>query len=292
MHAFEYCAPEDLQEALRVASSASGTASFLAGGTDLIVGMRVGRRNPRVVIDVKKIPLLTEIQRIDDDLTLGAAASCRSVYQSPLVSSAFPALVDSASLIGGIQIQGRATLGGNLCNAAPSADTVPALIAYRASAVVDGPRGTRTVPVEDFCVAPGRTSLAPDELLVRLVIPWPARSSGAMFIRFTPRNEMDIAVVNAAANVELDPSRTVVAAARIAIGSVAPRPLYVAEAGQALVGRPVTDDSIEEAAAISQEVARPITDMRGTIEHRRQLVRVLVARAIRGAFRRAKGEVA
>ncbi len=291
MHAFEYLAPQSLTEAVRALASRSGATSLLAGGTDLIVAMRSGRRRPASVVDVKHIPELTTIAVHADRVDIGAAVSCRTLYAHPIVSQRFAALTESARCVGGIQIQGRASLGGNLCNASPSADVIPSLMVHGATAQVAGERGVRTVAVGDFCTAPGRTCLADGEILVRLCVPLPPARSGSMFLRFTPRNEMDIAVVNAAAYIELDDSDRF-STVRVAIGAVAPVPLLVREVTDSLGGQPATDATLREAAAICARAARPITDMRGTIEHRRQLVKVLVTRALTGALRRAKGESA
>ena len=289
MKDFQYLAPRKLDEAALLMAEHAGSAQLLAGGTDLLIFMRNGRKSPDVIIDAKKIPELTQLNLAADRLTIGAAVSCRTVWENREVSERFPALEDAATLIGGIQIQGRATFGGNLCNAAPSADTVPPVIVYGATAHIVSARGERDVPVEEICTGPGRTSLADDEILVSLSIPAPAVNSGAAFLRFIPRNEMDIAVANAAARVDLDETGKTFKSARIAIGAVAPVPLFVETAGAALSGRPVNDGSIAEAAGIAREAATPINDMRGTIEHRKQLVEVLTARALRHAIARAKG---
>ena len=189
-----------------------------------------------------------------------------------------------------MQIQGRATFGGNLCNAAPSADTVPPLIVYGAVVRIISARGERDAPVEEICTGPGRTSLAADEILVSLSMPTPPANSGAAFLRFIPRNEMDIAVANSAARVELDEAGETFKAARIAIGAVAPTPLFVEAAGAALSGKPVNDASIAAAARIARDASTPINDMRGTIEHRKQLVEVLTTRVLRRAISRARKE--
>ena len=291
MKDFQYLAPRKLDEAALLMAEHAGSAQLLAGGTDLLIFMRNGRKSPDVIIDAKKIPELTQLNLDADRLTIGAAVSCRTVWENSEVSEKFPALEDAATLIGGIQIQGRATFGGNLCNAAPSADTVPPVIVYGASAHIVSTRGARDVPVEEICTGPGRTSLADDEILVSLSIPVPAANSGAAFLRFIPRNEMDIAVANAAARVDLDEAGATIKAARIAIGAVAPVPLFVEEAGAALTGKPVNDESIAEAAGIAREAATPINDMRGTVEHRKQLVEVLTARALRRAVARAGGAI-
>ena len=289
MHSFSYAAPTSLGEALTLLAGARGNARVLAGGTDLIVNMRVGRRKPGLVVDGKRIPELNELSLTANGLTLGAAVSCRRAYEHAEVAKRYPALVDSMSLIGSVHIQGRATVGGNLCNAAPSGDAIPTLIALGAVARVLGPNGTREVPVEEFCVAPGKTCLADDELLVSVFIPAPTANSGAHYLRFIPRNEMDIAIAGAGVSVVLDAAKQNFVSARIALASVGPTPIFAREAGALLAGKPINEDSIQLAADSAQAVARPITDMRGTIEQRKHLVKVLTARALRGAIERAKG---
>jgi carbon-monoxide dehydrogenase medium subunit len=290
MHDFQYVTPGTLNEAVKLLARHGPSAQLLAGGTDLIVKMRVRRSRPELVLDVKHIPKLNVLKLDAAGLTIGAAVSCRRIYLDERIAARYPALVDCTTLVGGIQIQGRATVGGNLCNAAPSADTIPALIALGAVAHLRGPKGKRQLPVEEFCLGPGKTALRKGEMLVHLKIPKPVRHSGTFFLRFIPRNEMDIAVVNAAAAVVLDPKGKKFVSARIAIGAAAPTPLYVQEAGAVLAGEPVSENLIAEAARIAALAVRPITDMRGTIEQRRHLAGVLTARALRGAIQRAKGK--
>ncbi|MEC9340391.1 MAG: xanthine dehydrogenase family protein subunit M [Pseudomonadota bacterium] len=287
MHEFQFAAPDSLDAALTLLREKGAAARVMTGGTDLIVNMRVGRRKPELVIDGKRIPDLNQLSIDGSGLTIGGAVPCRVLWQNQQIRKEYPAVIDSAELIGGVAIQGRATLGGNLCNAAPSADGIPTLIVLGATAQIVGPNGTREVPVEEICLAPGKTSLADDELLVSIKIPAPVKGAGARFLRFIPRNEMDIAVVNAAACVVLDGDTF--SAARIAVGAVAPTPLFVKEAGDALVGKPVSDDSIAAAAQIAMDAAKPISDMRGTVKQRKHLTKVLVTRALRGAVDRAKG---
>ena len=289
MHSFEYAAPTSLGEAVNLLAGARGNARVLAGGTDLIINMRVGRRKPALVVDGKHIPELNELSVTASGLTIGAAVSCRRAYEHAEVAKRYPALVDSISLIGSVHIQGRATVGGNLCNAAPSGDSIPTLIALGAVAKVLGPHGTREVPVEDFCVAPGKTCLADDELLVSLHLPAPAANSGARYLRFIPRNEMDIAIAGVGASVVLDAAKQAFVSARIALASVGPTPIFAREAGALLAGKPLNEDSIQLAADAAQAAAKPITDMRGTVEQRKHLIKVLTARALRGAIERAKG---
>lgn len=290
MQDFEYVSAKTLKEAVSLLSKKGDHARALAGGTDLIVQLREGRRRAELVVDVKDIPELNRLSySAKTGLTLGAAVPCCQIYEDRTVARAYPGLIDAVSLIGGIQIQGRASVGGNLCNASPAADTIPALIALGAVCTVGGLRGRRKVRVEDFCVAPGRTVLKKGELLVSVHLPPPMPRSGAYFLRFIPRNEMDIAVVNAGASVVLDARKRAFVSARIALGAVAPTPLFVAEAGEALAGRPVSDEAVEEAAELARAAAKPISDMRGTAEQRRHLCGVLTRRALQGAIQRARG---
>ncbi|HLZ72467.1 MAG TPA: xanthine dehydrogenase family protein subunit M [Dehalococcoidia bacterium] len=290
MQAIEYQAPQTVREAVGLLQGAGENARVLAGGTDVIVQVREGRRpNVSLLVDVKKIPELTSIT-FDQQrgLRIGAATPCYRIYENEMVTRLYPALIDSASLIGGTAIQGRASLGGNLCNASPAADTIPTLIVLSGVAEIAGPEGTRELPVEQFCIAPGRTALQPGEMLVGLRFPTPQPRSGARFLRFIPRNEMDIAVVNAAAAVQLDESRNRIASARIAIGAVAPTPLYLEAAGAALAGQEANEASYQRAAEVAITAARPIDDMRGNIGQRKHLVGVMVRRALAGAVERAR----
>ncbi len=283
----DYESPHSVGDAIDLLAQAGGRASILAGGTDLLVQLRVGRSNADLVVDGKNIPELNEISYDPDSgLTLGAAVPCYQIYGDSAVSAAYPGLIDAASLIGGTQIQGRASLGGNLCNAAPSGDSIPVMVALGATANVAGPNGSRQIAVEDFCTAPGQNALEDGELLVSLHFPAPKPNSGARYIRFIPRNEMDIAVAGAGVSVELEDG--VIRSARVCLASVAPTPLFVREAGDALVGKPANDESVQEAASIAEEAARPITDMRGTIEYRKHLCNVLTRRALNTAIERAK----
>ncbi len=289
MQAIEYASPKSVDEVVALLQKKGDMARVLSGGTDLLVALREGRRRAEVVVDVKRLPETTELSfDPQQGLTLGAAVPCYRMYDNKTVAAAYPGLMDSAHLIGGVQIQGRASFGGNLCNASPAADSIPALIAHSAICQIAGPNGRRSVPVEEFCVAPGRTQLQPGEFLVSMSIPAPKAGFGAAYLRFIPRNEMDIAVVGAGASVQLDESRTKFVSARIALGAVAPTPLYVADAGAALAGQPVNAESIATAAKIAQDAAKPITDMRGTAEYRKHMAGVLTRRALEKAIERAK----
>ena len=288
MHWIDYIRPSTLDECLRAFATHGANARGLAGGTDLLVQMRAGRRESGVVIDLKSVPELNEL-RYDSQagLTLGAAVPCYRIYGDEAVRSAYPGLIDTVSMIGGTQVQGRASVGGNLCNAAPSADAVPALIALGAVCRIASTAGEREVNVEDFCTAPGRNVLGPAEILVSLRLPPPGSGSGACYLRFIPRNEMDIAVAGAGVSVEVADGRF--RDARVALASVAPTPILVAEAGAALRGRPVGRDALGAAADAARAAARPITDMRGTAEYRRHLCEVLTRRALETAVQRAGG---
>ncbi|HET9320131.1 MAG TPA: xanthine dehydrogenase family protein subunit M [Bryobacteraceae bacterium] len=283
---FDYAAPRSVSEAVGLLASHPG-ARLLAGGTDLLVQLRAGRKETDYVVDLKRIP---ELNAIDYDpqrgLTLGAAVPCYRIYGDSAVSRNYPALAEVAALIGGTQIQGRASIGGNLCNAAPSADSVPLLIAMGARCRIAGTKGTREIAVEDFCTAPGRTVLEAGELLVSLHLPPPKPHSGARYLRFIPRNEMDIAVAGAGVEVVLE--NGTFRSARIALASVAPTPLFVREAGEGLAGKPVNEAGIAAAADAARSAAKPITDMRGTAEYRRHLCAVLTRRALETAVQRAR----
>jgi len=284
----DYASPHSIEEAISLLAQYCGKARILAGGTDLIVELRNHARDSDLVIDGKGIPELNEITLDPEDgLTLGAAVPCYKVYNNRAIAHTYPGLIDAASLIGGIQIQGRASIGGNLCNGTPSADSIPSLIAHSVSCNIAGPNGTRQVAVEDFCTAPRQTVLGHDEMLVSLHFPPPPTNFGARYIRFIPRNEMDIAVAGAGVSVTLENGSF--KSARIALASVAPTPLYVKDAGDALAGKPVNEDSIAVAANIAKKAATPINDMRGTVEFRKQLCEVLTRRALNTAVERAKG---
>lgn len=290
MRDFDYEAPRSLSDAIGLLSRASGRARPLAGGTDLIDQVRTGRLAPDLVVDLKRIPELTRLELVDDALYLGAAVPCYRVYENERIVREYAALAESCRIIGGVQIQSRASVGGNLCNSGPAGDSIPSLIALDAVCVIAGANGTRQVRAEEFCSGPGTNVLAQGEILVELRFPARPRSSGSHYRRFIPRNEMDIAVVGAAAAVTLNEQRTQFTATRIAVGAVAPKPLFAAEASRLLVGRPANDESIAEAARASRAIARPIDDMRGTVEFRLHVTEVLVRRVLTEAVARARGE--
>ena len=290
MRAIEYQAPATLKEAVAIMTNHGDRASPLAGGTDILVQLRGGRRNSDVLVDTKKIPELNGIKLDDNGLQLGAAVPCYRIYQNAAVAAAYPGIIDAAGLIGSIQIQGRASIGGNLCNAAPSGDSIPPVITLGGEAHINGPNGWRTMPAENFCTGPGRNALTPGELLVAIQLPAPAANSGTAYLRFIPRNEMDIAVAGVSSTVTLDASGQTIRSARIALASVGPTPILATAAGDSLAGKAVSDDAIAEAGRLASEAATPITDMRGTIRQRHHLVAVLTRRTLNIAIRRAQGE--
>ena len=291
MHSVQYHRPKTLDECLELFDRFGQEARALAGGTDLLVQMRAGHRRNGAVIDVKHVPELNGLRYgASDGLILGAAVPCYRIYGDAIVSRAYPGLIDTVSMIGGTQIQGRASVGGNLCNAAPSADAVPALIALRAVCRIASVRGERELPVDQFCIAPGRNAMADNEVLVSLHVPPPPEHSGACYLRSIPRNEMDIAVAGAGVSVTL--GNGTFRDGRVALASVAPTPLLVEEAGVVLRGQPVEHEVIARAAAAAKAAARPITDMRGTAEYRKHLCEVLTRRALEKAVLRAGGTLA
>jgi carbon-monoxide dehydrogenase medium subunit len=289
MLAFDYAAPTSVADAVSLLAERGERARVLAGGTDIIVQVREGRREVDLLVDVKHI---TELNELSYDaakgLRLGAAVPCYRLVEHPSLSRVYPGLVESAGLVGGTQIQSRASVGGNLCNASPAADTIPALIAIAAQCVIAGPKGNRDLPVEAFCTAPGKTALQRGELLISLRAAPPPPRTGSAYLRFIPRNEMDIAVVGAGVSLTLDENNRC-KAARIALAAVAPTPLLVPEAGGVLLGQTVTPELIDQAAERARAAARPISDMRGDADYRRHLAFVLTKRALQIALQRARG---
>jgi len=285
----DFAAPKTIAEAVALLGKHGERAKLLAGGTDIIVQLREHGRDADVLVDIKRIPELNELTcDARKGLVIGAAVPCYRIYENKEIVKLYPGLLDAASLIGGIQIQSRATLGGNLCNSSPAADSIPPMIVLECVCVIAGPSGTRELPVEKFCTGPGKNALSKGEFLVSLKFPPPKANSGAAYLRFIPRNEMDIAVAGAGVSVVLDATKTKCTAARIALAAVAPTPLLVAEAGAALVDGTLNDGLIAKAASAAQAAAKPITDMRGEADYRRHLVGILVKRALHIAIDRAK----
>ena len=273
-----YQAPKTLEQAIALLAGANGKARILAGGTDLLIQMRSGRADPELVVDIKAIAEMRSIAADAGSYRVGAALTCMELIEIKAFAQAWPGIVDGAKYIGSIQVKGRATLGGNLCNASPAADGVPALIAAGAVACIAGPNGRREVPVADFATGPGKTLLAPGELLVSVLLPRRAPRSGDAYLRFTPRTEMDIAVVGAAVNLTLD-DKGVCSHARVSLGAVAARALLVPEAAAALIGTKVDDAALDRLAAAASAACRPIDDKRGTREFRIKVAGVMARRA-------------
>ena len=288
MSQLAYIAPASPEEAA-TALAASG-ARPLSGGTDLLVQLRSGRTKPDVIVDLKKVAGAIGIREEAGSFVIGAATSGAVLGEHGALVRAWPGVVEGANLIGSTQVQGRASLGGNLCNASPAADGVPALIAARAICVIVGPGGRREAPVEAIAVGPGKTSLAPGEFVLEFRLPArPARSSDA-YLRLIPRTEMDIAVAGCGVNLTLDADGTITAA-EVAIGAVAPTALRVAEAGAALVGGKLDEASLAAMAAAVRAACRPISDKRGTADYRTRIAGVLAQRAARIAYDRAGGKL-
>ncbi|MFN4090982.1 MAG: FAD binding domain-containing protein [Alphaproteobacteria bacterium] len=281
-----YVAPATVDEAVAALAGATGTAKLLAGGTDLLVQMRSGRVRPDLVVDVKRIPGLIGIREEDGAFVIGAATSGAVLDEHEGLKQAWPGVVEGMELIGSTQVQGRASLVGNLCNASPAADSVPALITARAVCVIAGPKGRREAPVETIATGPGKTSLARDEFIVEFRLPKrPPRSADA-YLRFIPRTEMDIAVVGAAVNVTLDAGGTCTEA-MVVLGAVAPTAVIVTAAAEALVGSTLDDAALAKLDAAARAACKPINDKRGTIEYRTKVAGVLARRAAAIAFQRA-----
>ena len=286
-----FSAPTTVDEAVRALASAQGLAKPLSGGTDLLVQMRTGRMRPEVIVDLKRIPELIGIREESDRFVIGASTPGTIVYENEALTKAWPGIVEGLDLIGSEQIQGRASLAGNLCNASPAADSVPALIAARATAVIAGPDGRREAPVEAIVTGPGQTSLKKGEFVVAFHIPKPKPHQSDAYLRFIPRTEMDIAVVGCAVNVTLDGSG-VCTDARVVLGAVAPTQVICEASAKALVGHRLDEPTLAALDAAAGGACNPITDKRGTIEYRIKVAGVLARRAAAIAFERAAGRVA
>ena len=280
-----YEAPETVADAVRL-MQADPNAKAFAGGTDLLVQYRMGARRPVSFIDLKHIPELVGITLDEQDMRLGAATSAAVICEHQEAKRLWPGLVEATHLIGSTQIQGRGTVGGNLCNGSPAADTTCPLIVNRARALIVGPEGERVVNVEDFTLAPGQTVLGRGDVLVALLVPRPAPQTADAYLRLIPRTEMDIAAAGSAVSVTLD-EHGVCTAARVAIAAVAPTALLVPDAAQALIGSHLDDEALQRAGAAASAAAKPIDDKRGTAAYRRTVVGVLTRRAASIAGARA-----
>ncbi len=287
MSSLRFEAPETVEDAVRLLADADGEAMPLAGGTDLLVQLRTDFVRPGLIVDLKRIPALMDVTVNGDDIRVGAAVSGATLGKNEAVKAAWPGVVEALELIGSTQIQGRASLGGNLCNGSPAADSVPALIAAGAVCEIAGPNGGRSVPVEDVITGPGQLSLGPGEIVVSLIMPKPPPRSGDAYLRFIPRTEMDIAVVGAGVALTLDEAG-VCTHARLGLGAVAPTPLLVEDGAKALIGTTVDDDALANLAAAASAACNPIDDKRGTIEYRVKVAGVLARRAALIALERAR----
>ena len=283
----EYKAPGSIDEAVTLLAQASGSAQILAGGTDLLVQIRAGFTKPSLVVDVKNIPELRTISLDDDGVRIGAAVSGAELGENDAVKAAWPGLVEATELIGSTQIQGRASLGGNLCNASPAADTVPALVAASAICLIAGPDGQREAPVEQIVTGPGQTSLKNGEFVVQFQLPKKLPRSADAYLRFIPRTEMDIAVVGAGVNLTLD-EKGICHQARVALGAVAPTVLLVEAGATALIGSTLDDAALDKLRAAASAACNPIDDKRGTVEFRVDVAGVLAKRAALIAQQRAE----
>ena len=281
-----YESPESIESAVALLANGVGTR-ILAGGTDLLVQLRAGLIEPELVVDIKSIRATREITAEGDGYRVGAAVSGAELGEHKDLKRAWPGVVEAVELIGSTQIQGRASMGGNLCNASPAADSVPALIAAGALCTVAGPGGQREVPVEEICTGPGQTSLDKGEFVVSLFFPRRAPRSGDAYLRFIPRTEMDIAVVGAGVNLSLDETG-VCSAARVVLGAVAPTAMLVPEAGAALVGTRLEEADLQAMAAAASAACKPIDDKRGTVEYRVKVAGVIARRACAIAIERAR----
>ena len=279
---FEYRAPGSLDETLDILKMSGSAAKILAGGTDLILQMKQGKVRPSLVVDVKKVPELNRLEWSEPaGLHVGAAVPLSRLLAFPPIQERYSILAQACSVIGSAQIRNRGTIGGNICNAAPSADSVPSLLCLGAMVVLASSKGTRTVYLNEFLVAPGETSIGDDELLVEIEVPTPAMPSAGCYMRHTTREEMDISVAGVASFLTLSPQDETVKEARIALGAVAPTPLRAHNAEALLIGKSVTAGIIKEAAEQAAAESNPISDLRGSAEYRREMVKVLTRRTLR-----------
>jgi carbon-monoxide dehydrogenase medium subunit len=284
-----YHKPASFAQAIDIASTSEGITRFLAGGTDVLVQLREDIVSPDDLIDIKHISGVREItQRGDGGYDIGIAVSGAEMSEHAALAADWPGLVEAMDLIGSTQVQGRATLVGNLCNASPAADSVPAMIAAGVTLTVEGPTGAREVAVEDIPTGPGKTTLAKGELITRVHVPARGANAGDAYLRFIPRTEMDIAVVGCGVNLALEGDKIV--EARVALGAVAPVAALVPEAAEAIIGTTLDEAALTALAKAAQEACNPIDDKRGTIAFRTDVAGVLAQRAAKIAYARAKGE--
>jgi len=282
-----YTAPSTVDEAVKALAGATGQTRVLSGGTDLLVQLKSGRARPELIVDAKGIPGLIGIREEADAFVIGAATPGVMISADERLVKAFPGVVEGVDLIGSTQIQGRASIAGNLCNASPAADSVPPVIAARATAVIAGPSGRRQVPVEQIVTGPGQTSLAKGEFVVEFRVPKPKSRQSDAYLRFIPRTEMDIAVVGV--GISLTMKGDTVTDARVGLGAVAPTVLLVDKAAKALIGSKLDDAALDAAAAACSAACKPIDDKRGTIKYRTKIAGVLLKRTAMIARDRING---
>ena len=282
MRRFELALPENLDDCLRLLAHGDPETKLLAGGTDLLPQMKNSVVMPKRVIDLSGVARVKILECDAKGLRIGAAVPARQLEQDPRVRDGYAAVAESAALLGSVQVRNLATVGGNICNAAPSADMAPPLVALEAQAVIAGPKGERRVPLSDFFTGVRKTVVGPDELLVEIFVPAPGPHSGGCYIRHTPRRELDIAVVGVASQVTI--ADGVCAKARISLAAVAPTPVRATTAEAALEGKPLTPELIERAADLAAQAAKPISDQRGSADFRRHLVRILTRRTLTTAL--------
>ena len=287
MTALRYEAPTSIDTATSLLAENSKIAKVLAGGTDILVQMHSDMIEPELIVDIKNIPELNQIHENDDGFRFGAAVSGKELMKNKEFNAVWPGVMDGIKLIGSLQVRGRASVGGNLCNASPAADSIPPMIAAAAIANIIGPKGNRDIPIEEIVVGPGKTSLAKGEIIVSFQLPNRPSNSGDAYLRFTPRTEMDIAVVGVAVNLTLD-NKGICESARVALGAVAPTPILDQKAAKSLIGTKVDDTALEELGIAVQASCSPIDDKRGTIEFRKDVVGVLAKRTALIAKRRAE----
>ena len=286
MGSLAYVAPATAEEAVRALAAADGLAKPLAGGTDLLAQLRTGRTRPDLIVDTKRIPGMIGVREAQGGFVIGAATPSAQLGEHPSLGAVWPGLVEAAGLIGSTQIQGRATLAGNLCNASPAADSVPAMMVAGVMCMIAGPDGEREAPVEAICIAPGRTSLAKGEFITAFRLPPRKPNSGDAYLRFIPRTEMDIAVVGCGVSVTLSETGYCTKA-HVALGAVAPTALLVPEAADALIGRRLDEGALAALELAARLACKPIDDKRGTAEYRIKVAGVLARRAAAIAFERA-----
>jgi len=284
----KYEAPTTTKDAVTLLAKTKGTAYVLAGGSDLLVRMKGGFIEPELIVDIKRIPAMQSIKKTATGFRIGAAVPCAAMGEDAALKKAWPGVVEAANLIGSDQIQSRCTVAGNLCNASPAADSVPALVAAGAKAAVVGPKGRRSIPVEKVVSGPGRTTLAKGEVIEAITLPLPKGKTGDAYLRFTPRTEMDIAVCSAAVRLTLGRGG-VVEDARVALGAVAPTVVVVPAAAKAIIGTKLDDAALAALAKACEAACSPIDDKRGTVEFRTEVAGVLAKRAAKIAYQRAGG---